>query len=163
MLIQGKILSYGDDLSEVIEIRKKVFIDELGYSSEMIFDDIDQFAMYVIVYEEDPNWKEKKSNVKKAVATGRIYYDGSTCEIGQVAVLKEYRRKQYGDFTVRMLLNKAFISGVNTVSLISPWNTVEFFKTIGFRVTDESKSSEDLQQYAMEIKSNEVITQCKKK
>lgn len=158
MLIQGKLLSYGDNLSEVLEIRQKVFVEELGCSTNAAFDDIDQISMHVIVYEEDPNWKETYN--KKAVATGRVYFDGITCEIGQVAVLKDYRKKKYGDFTVRMLLNKAFTSGVNIVTLISPCDVVGFFKTIGFKVLEDCMSDNGAHQFVMAIQSKEVITQC---
>lgn len=163
MLIQGKLLTYGDNLSEVLELRRKVFVEELAYSLEDTFDDKDELSMHVIVYEEDPNWKEKIVSNRKAVATGRVYFDGATCEIGNVAVLKDYRRKKYGDFTVRMLLNKAFISGVNKVFLTTPSNTLEFFETIGFKVINDSNIDRNLQQYTMVIHSNEVITQCGRK
>lgn len=159
MLIQGKFLSYGDDLSEVLEIRQKVFGVEMGYTKNHMMDDIDQLAMHVIVYEDNPEWKDNQAS-KKAVATGRIYFDGVTCEISQVAVLKDYRRKKYGDFTVRMLLNKAFTSGVNRVTLTSPCDIVDFFKAIGFKVAGDSNIERSLVQYPMAIQSNEVITQC---
>ena len=154
MLIQGKILSYGHDLSEVMTIRRKVFIEEMNIPEDVEFDEQDTTAMHVIVYEE--------AGGKKAVATGRICFDGTDCEIGHIAVLKEFRHKKYGDFAVRMLLNKAFTAGITDVSVISFAETTEFFETIGFRKSSDIFSCNNHNYFKMKININNVITACKK-
>ncbi len=154
MLVQGKILSYGDDLTEVFEIRRTVFVYEQGISEEVEFDDIDNEAMHVIVYEVGP--------LRKAVATGRIYFDGVTCQIGRVAVLMDYRNQKYGDFTVRMLLNKAFTSGIKEVTLETQLQTEGFFETIGFRKVGQSFRKSSIAYENMVISIQDVITSCKK-
>lgn len=152
MLIQGKILSYGDDLKEVYSIRQNVFVDELRILETTEFDENDANAMHVIVYEE--------AGSKKAVATGRITYNGDKCEISKVAVLKEFRRKKYGDFTVRMLLNKAFTAGINEVTLNSQISVVEFYEKIGFHKIDNCFIESNITYVPMMIKITDVITQC---
>jgi N-acetylglutamate synthase-like GNAT family acetyltransferase len=154
MLIQGKILSGNTDLSEAFAIRRKVFVEELLIPEEKEFDDLDPIAMHVIVYEEDDN--------KKAVATGRIYFDGTNCEIGHIAVLKEYRRKEYGDFTLRMLLNKAFTAGIKSVYSIVPKDCIEFFQSVGFIRNEEEILDNDKIFYRMTITDKDTITDCKK-
>jgi ribosomal protein S18 acetylase RimI-like enzyme len=155
MLIQGKLLSYGSDLSDVYMIRRKVFLDEMNLPEGVEFDSLDDMAMHVIVHEE--------AGSTKAVATGRITYDGGDCEIGHIAVLKEYRNKKYGDFTVRMLLNKAFTAGVNDVSCIVFANTIAFFEKIGFHKVDETPMYQNNHEYfRMVINSKEVRTECHK-
>lgn len=160
MLIQGKLITFGSDLAEAFDIRRKVFIEELGEKREEQFDDLDQEAMHVIVYEEDPNWKENKCN-KIAVATGRIIFDGTNCMIEKVAVLKQYRGKQYGDFTVRMLLNRAFTANINQVSIITKDTLTGFFDKIGFQKESEV-NIQGVTNFRMTVQSDEVITQCKK-
>ncbi len=138
MLIQGKLLCYGDDLSEVMDIRRRVFVEEFGISEEMESDGLDLEAMHVIVYEENQNeCGESGEALKIPVATGRIIYDGTICMIEKVAVLKEYRRKRYGDFTVRMLLTKAFTSGIDEVTVKTFPSSEGFFQTIGFVKCEE--------------------------
>ena len=66
------------------------------------------------------------------VAVGRICYDGWEFVISKVAVLKEHRHKMYGDFIVRMLIDKAMMSGATEIKLESPQSCAEFFKRIGF-------------------------------
>jgi N-acetylglutamate synthase-like GNAT family acetyltransferase len=154
MLIQGKLLSQGNDLAEVLFIRRKVFIDEMKIPESVEYDGLDDLSMHVIVYEE--------ARSKRAVATGRISFDGQCCEISRIAVLKEYRNKQYGDFAVRMLLNKAFTSGIHVVMSRVNSESVEFFKKIGFHIMDKDIGNKDLAHYTMEITVQDIKYACHK-
>lgn len=154
-MIQGKLLSYGSDLSEALEIRRQVFVKEYNRSETEEFDDQDSIAMHVIVYE--------KGNQRNPVATGRIVFDGSTCEIGHIAVLKEYRNREYGDFVVRMLINKAFTSGVQEVSVKAPGQLINFFQKIGFTMKEMNEVINPNQEYDMTICDGDVHTCCQRK
>lgn len=152
MLIQGKMLSGNSDLTEAFEIRKNVFSDELHIPEEMEFDELDAISMHVIIYED--------TDYRKAVATGRIYFDGTTCEIGHIAVLKDYRRRKYGDFATRMLLNKAFISGIRKIHCSTSKDSLDFFKSIGFHEINDETSNDIIK---MTIMENDIITACNRK
>ncbi len=177
MLIQGKLLSYGDDLSEAYWIRKKVFLEEYGVPEEKVFDGLDEMAMQVIVYEADSAMPGRSDSMEKGtssgmefwhserknpVATGRIQFDGSRCEIGQVAVLQEYRRLGYGDFTVRMLINKAFTAGIYNVECRAGEESRGFFEKIGFSVIHQEQEGNH-SFYRMEIIESRVTRECRKK
>ncbi len=155
MLIQGKLLSYGSDLSEAFEIRKQVFIKEYQRSESEEFDDQDSYAMHVIVYEQGTQ--------NKPVATGRIVFDGTSCEIGHIAVLEGYRNRQYGDFTVRMLINKAFTSGIHEVSVTTPGKYTKFFEKIGFSLREAKENIVPEKEYIMIIRDGDVHTCCNRK
>ncbi len=154
MLIQGKLLSQGSNLSEVYFIRRKVFIEEMKLPEAVEYDGQDDLSIHVIVYEE--------AGSKKAVATGRISFDGECCEIGYIAVLKEYRNKQYGDFTVRMLLNKAFTSGIHVVKSMVYSDSVAFFEKIGFHIISDELMDHNQAYYLMEISAKDIKTACHK-
>jgi len=153
MLVQGKLLSYGDDLSEVFEIRRKVFQEEQGVSAELEFDEFDSIAVHVLVYED--------LEQKKAVATGRIIYNEDGCKIGRVAVLKEYRGHKYGDFVVRMLLGKAFTSGIHEVHLYSQLAAKGFYEKIGFSAVGEEFEEAGIKHIRMMIKEENLCFKCK--
>jgi len=153
MLIQGKILSYGDDISEAIAIRRKVFVEEQSIPEEIQFDDLDRLAMHVVIYEDNA--------IKKAIATGRIIYDGEICQIGRIAVLKEYRGKRYGDFTVRMLLNKAFSAEIKEVTIYAQQPSVEFYKKIGFQSTGNEFIEANILYSKMIICAKDIVKSCK--
>lgn len=154
-MIQGKLLSYDSDLSEALEIRRQVFVKEYQRSEAEEFDEQDSIAIHVIVYEQGEQ--------KKPVATGRIVFDGITCEIGHIAVLKEYRNREYGDFAVRMLINKAFTSGIHEVSVKAPGQLINFFQKIGFTLKETNKTIMPDREYDMMICDGDVHTCCHKK
>ena len=154
MLIQGKLLTYGDDLRSAYDIRKEVFHEEMGLPLEYIDDGMDDLSMHVLVFENE--------NRNKAIATGRIYYDGEVCSLSQIAVLKDYRGKKYGDFTVRMLLSKAFTAGIRNVVLDSFEDTINFFKALGFQELNSRCSKYEKQLFGMIISESGVVKQCGK-
>lgn len=154
MLIQGKLLSHENDLSEVYRIRRKVFIEEMKIPEIDEFDGQDDLALHVIVYEE--------AGSKQAVATGRIIFDGEGCQIGHIAVLKEFRNRQYGDFAVRLLLNKAFTSGIPVVKSMVYIDSIEFFEKLGFRIIDEKQMNQNMKYYLMEVTAKDIKTSCHK-
>lgn len=158
-MIQGKILTYGDDLTPIYDIRKKVFVEELGIPKDKAFDEQDPMAMHVLVFEENPD-QDNAMNNKIPVATGRITYDGTDCVIEHIAVLKKYRNKEYGDFTLRMLVNRALIAGVKEISLLSPTNLCHFFENVGFEKNEEQNDNEVSH---MSLKLSNLVTMCKGK
>lgn len=155
-MIQGKLLSYGDDLSQVFEIRTKVFVDELGNTKADEFDFLDSEAIHVLVYEEKIS--ENREDLSP-VAVGRITYDGEVCEISHLAVLKEHRRKEYGDFALRMLVNRALITGIDQIILYSPTDIVGFFEKVGFVLSD-LKEEEQKNNRKMVLDLNKICTMC---
>jgi len=161
MYIQGKILNPGDDLAEALNIRKKVFVEEYTISYDKEFDLLDELAIHAVAYEKmSANENSAKSQEKKAVATGRIFYDGEKCILDKVSVLKEYRGKEYGDFVVRLLLNKAFLAGVNEVYADSFVSAEGFFEKIGFIRIDENFIENGIVKCKMVIKSEHLMKKC---
>lgn len=152
MLVQGKFLHYGDDLSDVFNIRKQVFQIEQGVSPEEEFDEVDDLAIHVIVYASDSN--------KHPVATGRVFYDGESYRIGRVAVLKSERGKKYGDFAVRMLVNKAFLAGAKEILINAQVNVVPFYEKIGFRAYGDEFVEAGINHISMKISSGNLCKEC---
>lgn len=159
-MIQGKILSNKDDLTQVFAIRRKVFVEEQGLSETEEFDQMDEYAIHVLVYEEEKNSNNKAKTNRNAIAIGRMTYDGIICEIDRIAVLKEYRNKKYGDFAVRMLLNKAFLAEVHEVFVKVERDSINFYKKIGFRIFNSEDFDHDKHEVAMVIMIQDVKTTC---
>lgn len=152
MIVQGKYLNYKDDLTEIFEIRKKVFQIEQGVPFEEEFDVIDDLAIHVIVYASDTD--------KRPVATGRVYYDGENYRIGRVAVLKEERGKYYGDFAVRMLANKAFLAGANEILIHAQTSVIPFYEKIGFQIFGDEFVEAGIKHVSMVLKSGTLCKKC---
>ena len=126
-MVQGKFLSGQDELNVIKEIRRQVFADP-----ECWEDELDGRCMHVVAVQGD-----------QVVACGRIFYDGFECEISNVAVLPAYQRQKFGDFVVRMLIDKAVMSGVDEIRLEAPEAVCGFFEKIGFRATTEQTEHEN--------------------
>lgn len=154
-MINGKIINLDEDLTQVLEIRKKVFQEEQGISSHIENDQLDKVAIHALAYLD----LEKKT----PVATGRIIYDGEKCTLGRVAVLKEYRGKRYGDFIVRFLLNRAFITGIDDVYCSAQEDSVKFYKKIGFSKIGDQFMEAGIKHFPMKINKDELIFICQRK
>ncbi len=152
MYIKGTFLHYGDALDEIFDIRKKVFQDELGVSEkeERTEDDID--AIHAVAY--------KIEDEKTPVATGRIIIENGKYKIGRIAVLKEERGKQYGDFIVKMLVNKGFLSGAEEVYVGALKHAISFYKKIGFEECGEPYTDMGMLHYPMKISQGGVCKKC---
>ena len=154
MLIQGKLLSFGVDLTEAAYIKRKVFIEEQGFAENLVFDEQEQFAVHALVYQG--------LNQINAVATGRIVFDGDTCTMNYIAVLNEYRGNHYGDFAVRLLLNKAFNVEIEKIIVNSPLTCIGFYEKIGFVQEGGEFIEAGVSQVKMSICSKGVLTECNK-
>lgn len=154
MLVQGKLLSKQDDLSDVYNIIRKVLVNEIELSDKDIIDEFVKKSFYALVYE---------GTQKKAVATGKITFDGDLCSISRIAVLKDSRKKGYGDFTTRLLIGKAFKDGVKTIYLKTKPDCKSFFAKFGFRYLNKENRIDYSDLIEMVMKEEWYTTGCDKK
>ena len=52
-MIRGKFLTSQDDTSAVMDIRRRVFVDEQGYGADTEIDRFDQMAVYALAFDEN--------------------------------------------------------------------------------------------------------------
>ncbi|MBH1942493.1 GNAT family N-acetyltransferase [Mobilitalea sibirica] len=153
-MVYGKFINYENEFEDVYVIRKRVFHEEQGIPMDIIFDEDDKKAIHVVVYEDIDH--------KVAVGVGRIVNHGHEYKIGRVAVLKEHRGKKYGDFAVRMLINKAFMQGADSIYLNAQTESKEFYEKIGFRTVGNEFYEAGILHVRMEIiREDEVVHCCK--
>lgn len=149
-MIEGKFKAGTDDLSDAFEIRKQVFHIEQGVDPALEFDQWDKKAVHVVVY-----------NGSKAVATGRVLKMEETYKIGRIAVLKEERGKQYGDFLVRMLIDRAFQAGAAEVTVGAQLHAVGFYEKIGFHSYGNEYEEAGIRHIPMKIGKQDLCKKCK--
>lgn len=152
MLTQGKYLYFGDDLSNVYHIRNEVFCKELGMKGEDERDGRDDSSVHVLIF--------SYVDTMKPVATGRISFDGDTYIIDKVCVLKEERNKYYGDFVVRMLVNKAVLSGAKEVLVETYSQNIEFYKKIGFTPSGNSYVKFNEEYIKLILRTESICKKC---
>lgn len=158
MYIQGKFMTYSDDLTEVIKIRREVFIMEQHKTEEEEFDQYDKEAVFCVVYEENNNMTDRI-----AVGTGRlIRLENGDFKIGRIAVRKEYRGQQYGDMLVKMLVNKAFMSGADEVYVGAQIKAQGFYEKIGFQAYGDVYTEANILHIPMVLKKVNLCKKCQK-
>lgn len=150
-MVTGKFLTGKDDLSEVFRIREEVFCKEQNIAKEIEHDAFDQGAIHVLIHDHGCN-----------VATGRLLIVEGRYSIGRVAVVKEERGKYYGDFVVRMLVDKAFRLGATAVTIDAQSQTVPFYKKIGFVNDGEECMKAGILHIPMKIEPNMMCCHCNK-
>lgn len=151
-MIEGKFLKSEDDFSDILEIRKKVFVEEMGFTVESISDGRDTESEHVIVFNEE----------HKVVAVGRLSLIDNQFWINQVAVLKEERGKYYGDFVVRMLVDKVFRNEEQEVWVKADENSINFFSKLGFAVMENVHDKNENKWIIMSLNKCHLFKKCGK-
>lgn len=153
-MICGRYYLGLDHMEEIEPIRLEVFGTEQGFPKDIIIDETDETAIQAVVY--------KDINRTIPVGTGRLYKisNGADYKIGRIAVKKEERGQGYGDFIVRMLVDKALLMGADRVLVGSQPQAIEFYKKIGFRPIGEEYVEAGIVHTLMEIRQNTICKAC---
>lgn len=134
----------GFEKSETIKVLKDLYLTEYSLSSECNDNSNKNNIFHAIVYENE-----------NPIAIGALVCNTDDAFIDYVYVIKEQRKKCYGDLVVKMLLDKAFRLGNKSVFIKVPHEVMDFFTRIGFVEVNEVEG-----QYDMFIQQ-EMINKCK--
>ncbi len=126
-MIQGRYMTEKDDLSQLFQLRKTVFKEELGLPPELDQDGQDSWGIHAVAYQGEA-----------LAATGRILFDGEDYRISHVATVKDYRKQGYGDFIVRMLINKALLANASQIYADTLPEGRGLLEAIGFETCGET-------------------------
>ena len=117
-----KVVVYESFPSAAREIREEVFIREQGFQKE--YDETDQTATHLILYDEND----------VPAATCRVFWNQEmdAYTLGRLAVLKEYRGKDFGSAVVRAAEKYVQEKGGEEIVLHSQCRAADFYKKLGF-------------------------------
>lgn len=130
-MIESKWVFRKADFDDIYAIRKKVFVDDLGLSEDVQFDEFDERSLHVLLSEDNTY-----------LATGRLYENEGKFFVGGIAVLPQARKKGLGDLLVRLLINKAFELLANEVYVYARQESVMFYETLNFEGIGETHDME---------------------
>ena len=153
-MICGRYYLGLDHMDEIAPIRREVFGTEQGWSDEILFDETDETAIQAVVY--------KDINRTIPVGVGRLHKteDGEGYKIGRIAVKKEERGQGYGDFIVRMLVDKGLMMGADCVLVGAQPHAIPFYEKIGFRAIGKTYEEAGIVHTVMEIRQNTICKAC---
>ena len=126
-----KIKMYEQLPEDAKSIRKKVFMEEQGFENE--FDDIDNMCTHILIYDS-----------ANPVATCRFYYNNErqSYVMGRIAVLKEFRGKNYGTELLKAAENEIIKKQGNSVELSAQVRVTDFYEKNGYVALDEVHDDE---------------------
>lgn len=155
-MICGRYYLGLEHMEEIASIRREVFGAEQGIAEDILFDEADETAVQAVVY--------KDMNRTVPVGVGRLIklLEEGDYKIGRIAVKKTERGQGFGDFIVRMLVDKGLMMGAERVLVGSQPHAVGFYKKIGFRPTGESYVEAGIEHTVMEIRQNSICKACQK-
>ncbi len=153
-MICGRYYLGLDHMEEIAPIRREVFGAEQGFTEDILFDETDETAVQAVVY--------KDIDRTIPVGVGRLHKTGNGADykIGRIAVKKDERGQGFGDFIVRMLVDKALLMGADRVLVGAQPHAIPFYEKIGFRSVGESYIEAGIVHTVMEIRQNTICKAC---
>jgi len=115
-------LNFNDvDFSHIRNIRKSVFSTELGISESELFDKYDETCDHFLIF-----------NGEKIVGSVRIRSMDATIKLERMAILKEYRTKNYGKRCILQIKQYYSTKNFSQIILDSIYSVRGFYKKCGF-------------------------------
>ena len=115
-------LNFKDNNFSIIRnVRKNVFADELGISESKLFDEYDETCDHFILFDG-----------KNAVGSVRFMLYEKTIKLERMAILQEFRRKNYGKNVILQLREFYNSLGYAQIFLDSIYSVRGFYKKCGF-------------------------------
>lgn len=111
-----------DDMSDVLEIRRVVFIVGQDVPEDLERDGLDDKAIHVIAFHEG-----------QAIGTARLLIEGDSAKIGRVSVLEELRGKGHGTALMYFVLDELRREAVTVAKLASQTHALQFYEALGFQ------------------------------
>ena len=117
-----KLVTSDDELPEVFELRRQVFVREQGISEDLVFDGHDKEALHLVVKDGE-----------RVIGSARVQFlADNQAKLERMAVLKRYRRKGIGREMLLFLDTVWKDKQVQQVIIHAQLEVVPFYKLCGF-------------------------------
>ena len=121
-----EIVKWIDGLSQLKNIREKVFIQEQKVTPQLEWDGMDEKAIHFLVF-----------NDKAAIGCARAIVIKDHMQLGRIAVLKEYRGQGIGSALIEKAMTIAKLNQLSAIYISAQCHAIDFYKKFGFEVTSD--------------------------
>jgi predicted GNAT family N-acyltransferase len=121
-----EIVKWIDGLSQLKNIREKVFIQEQKVTPQLEWDGMDEKAMHFLVF-----------NDKAAIGCARAIVIKDHMQLGRMAVLKEYRGQGIGSALLEKAMTIAKLNQLSAIYISAQCHAIDFYKKFGFEVKSD--------------------------
>jgi len=121
-----EIVKWIDGLSQLKNIREKVFIQEQKVTPQLEWDGMDEKAIHFLVF-----------NDKAAIGCARAIVIKDHMQLGRMAVLKEYRGQGIGSALLEKAMTIAKLNQLSSIYISAQCHAIDFYKKFGFEVKSD--------------------------
>ena len=121
-----EIVKWIDGLSQLKNIREKVFIQEQKVTPQLEWDGMDEKAIHFLVF-----------NDNAAIGCARAIVIKDHMQLGRMAVLKEYRDQGIGSALIEKAMTTAKLNQLSAIYISAQCHAIDFYKKFGFEVTSD--------------------------
>jgi predicted GNAT family N-acyltransferase len=121
MKLNIRKVNNSSDFFKLLEVRKKVYVDELNVPIELEFDEYDETAFHFVVEVDDI-----------VVGTARLVALDNEGNIGRVCILKDFRRKGLGTKLITSIINASMNMGLDRLTVEAKVDALPFYEKMGF-------------------------------
>lgn len=121
-----EIVKWIDGLSQLKNIREKVFIQEQKVTPQLEWDGMDEKAIHFLVF-----------NDKAAIGCARAIVIKDHMQLGRMAVLKEYRGQGIGGALIEKAMTIAKLNQLSAIYISAQCHAIDFYKKFGFEVKSD--------------------------
>jgi predicted GNAT family N-acyltransferase len=121
-----EIVKWIDGLSQLKNIREKVFIQEQKVTPQLEWDGMDEKAIHFLVF-----------NDKAAIGCARAIVIKDHMQLGRMAVLKKYRGQGIGSALIEKAMTTAKLNQLSAIYISAQCHAIDFYKKFGFEVTSD--------------------------
>ena len=121
-----EIVKWLDGLSQLKNIREKVFIQEQKVTPQLEWDGMDEKAIHFLVF-----------NDKAAIGCARAIVIKDHMQLGRMAVLKEYRGQGIGSALLEKAMTIAKLNQLSAIYISAQCHAIDFYKKFGFEVKSD--------------------------
>ena len=112
-----EIVKWIDGLSQLKNIREKVFIQEQKVTPQLEWDGMDEKAIHFLVF-----------NDKAAIGCARAIVIKDHMQLGRMAVLKEYRGQGIGSALLEKAMTIAKLNQLSVIYISAQCHAIDFYK-----------------------------------
>jgi len=121
-----EIVKWIDGLSQLKNIREKVFIQEQKVTPQLEWDGMDEKAIHFLVF-----------NDKAAIGCARAIVIKDHMQLGRMAVLKEYRGQGIGSALLEKAIVTAKLNQISSIHISAQCYAIDFYLKFGFKVMSD--------------------------
>jgi predicted GNAT family N-acyltransferase len=121
-----EIVKWIDGLSQLKNIREKVFIQEQKVTPQLEWDGMDENAMHFLAFKDE-----------EAIGCARAVVIKNYMQLGRMAVLKEYRGQGIGSALLEKAIVTAKLNQLSAIYISAQCHAIDFYKKFGFEVTSD--------------------------